>query len=358
MNKKMLIIYAVFALISSCKNYAIKDLEQKTKGQVNGFLDKISDSLKNKITSSGPKVDKVAKKLQEEEMMPGDDPNGSIIALQPVLPPNSYDNTSVSTIKVTEQSGGQQEERKVEKTEAEKEENGKKEKVEKKEEKQVSEKVKVEVEEKKEEQKNTEENTKEKEEREQKRQEEERQKKVKEEERKKKERERQEEEKQRQQQEEKERRQVDDRIKTLASKIDEINENIDVIAGQASVRAQGVIDRITGPIYDDFTDDDDSIRKTWDLEDEETETELGRLLEELSDARDKLRTKLNEGDKAYVLDTRSDEPKLKENVNVGEISSELIKLKSKLEEVKKYLESKDNFETIKGYIDESNDDYE
>ncbi|WP_215535822.1 outer surface protein ErpG [Borreliella bavariensis] len=49
MNKKMFIICAVFALIISCKNYAIsedlKNLEQNVKGKVEGFLEAKKEGL-------------------------------------------------------------------------------------------------------------------------------------------------------------------------------------------------------------------------------------------------------------------------------------------------------------------------
>ncbi|MBB6213883.1 hypothetical protein QIA17_05745 (plasmid) [Borreliella californiensis] len=69
MNKKikMFIICLVFVLIISCKNYSnSKDLKQNAERKIKGFSDKILDP-KDKITSSGPKVDELAKKLQEEE---------------------------------------------------------------------------------------------------------------------------------------------------------------------------------------------------------------------------------------------------------------------------------------------------
>ncbi|ACL34190.1 ErpM (plasmid) [Borreliella burgdorferi JD1] len=331
MNKKTFIICAVFALIISCKNYAIKDLEQKTKGQVNGFIDKISDSVKNKITSSGSKVDEVAKKLQEEDMMQGDDPNNSVLNPPPALPASGHANTSVLAVKVAEQNGGQQKEQAKESEAKVEEEKGK-------EKEEVEGKAKVE---------------KEKREREaaeqQKRQQEEQQRKVKEEAEKKAKEEQEREEQQKQEEEKK----VKDKIKTLTDKIDEINTDVDDINSKTIVGAQEVIDEVTGPVYDDFVDGKNSIRTTWgDLEEESEEEGLGKLLEELSNARDKLRNKLNEGNKPHTGVEK--EPDLKENVNVSEISSELTELKSKLEEVKKYLEDKDNFETIKEYIDESN----
>ncbi|ACL34074.1 Erp24 protein [Borreliella burgdorferi] len=351
MNKKTLIICAVFALIISCKNFAIKDLEQKTKGQINGFVDKILDPTKDKITSNGTKVDELAKKLQEEdednELMQGDDPNNGVINPPPVLPASSQDNAP--GLKAEQQSGGQQEEqakvRKEDKGKGEKAEDRK----EKQEDKEGSDKEKEEVEEqnkgKKQEAKKE---AKEKQEREelQKRQQEEQQRKAKEEAEKEAKAEQEREEKQKQEEEKK----VKDKLKNLVDKIAKINGDIDGIKGKTSVGAKEVRDKITGPIYDDFTDGSSSIRTIWeDLEDEE-DFGLGKLLKELSDTRGSLRTKLNVGNQPYIIDTRRSEPQLKENVSVSEIKSDLEELKSKLEKVKSYLEDSSKFEEIKGYI--------
>ncbi|PRR06904.1 ErpC protein [Borreliella burgdorferi] len=404
MNKKTFIICAVFALISSCKNFTTsKDLKQNPEGKIKGFLvnNNILDPTKDKIASSGSKVNEVAKKLQEEELMQGDDPNNGVINPPSVLSESGQDNAPVSTGKAEEQGGGQQEQKAKEA-----ESKGEEEKVEGKKEKQDSEKGKVE--EKKEKQENAEGNTKgkevieqqkkqqeetakkakaqkEKREREQKiqqkqeeqqrrakeeeeqqrraKEEEEQQRRTKEEEeqqrRAKEEEERQrrakeEEERQRRAKEEEEKRQVDAQIKRLTSKIDEINGDIDVIKDRVSVGAEEVRDKITGPVYDYFVDGENSIRKTWgggDLEEDDEDSDLGKLLKELSDTRDGLRTKLNEGNKPHTGDK---EPKLKTSVNVSDIKGDLEKLKSYLEKVKGYLENKDNFEDIKGYIEDSN----
>ncbi|MCD2386321.1 ErpC protein [Borreliella burgdorferi] len=355
MNQKAFIICAVFALIISCKNYATsKDLKQNPEGKIKGFL----DPTKDKITSIGPKVDEVAKKLKQEEreLMQGDDPNGSGINPPPTLLENGNDNTLVPIAKSAEQSGDQKEEKSG--------------KVEEKKEKQESKEEKVEEQNQEKKQKKEERNVKE----EKQKQEEERQKQQ-EEARAKAEKQKQEEERQKQQEEarakaEKEKREreekqkqeeekkVKGRIKTLTDKINEINRDIDGIKGQTSIGAEEVRDKITGPIYDDFTDSSSSIRTTWgDLEYEE-DLELGRLLKELSEARDSLRTKLNVDNQPYIIDTRSTEPQLKDNVSVSEIKSDLDELKSKLEEVKEYLEDKDNFEEIKEYVAGSEDNYD
>ncbi|APS99102.1 ErpC protein (plasmid) [Borreliella mayonii] len=331
MNKQMLIIFAVFALIISCKNFATgKDIKQNSEGKIKGFLDKILDPAKDRITSSGLKADEVAKKLQEEEkneLMQGDDPNNGVISPPPALPASGQDNAP--GLKVEQQSGGQQEEQ----AKVGKEDKGEGEKVE----------VRI----RKEKEENKEGNAKEKEEGEKQKA------KAKEEAKQKAERLKREEEQKRKEIEiRQEERQLNNQIGTLVSKIDEINRSIDTIKQQTSVGAQGIIDRITGPIYDDFTDDtNQAIYHIWDLEEEDSE--LGKLLEELSDTRDALRTKLNVDNQAYLADSK-EEPSLKENVKVSEINSELTDLKSKLEEVKKYLEDESNFEEIKGYIEGSN----
>ncbi|WP_418456906.1 ErpC protein [Borreliella kurtenbachii] len=335
MNQKAFIICAVFALIISCKNYATsKDLKQNPEGKIKGFL----DPTKDKITSIGPKVDEVAKKLKQEEreLMQGDDPNGSGINPPPTLLENGNDNTLVPIAKSAEQSGDQKEEKSG--------------KVEEKKEKQ-----KQEEERQKQQEEARAKAEKEKREREEKQKQEEERQKQQEEARAKAEKEKREREEKQKQEEEKK---VKGRIKTLTDKINEINRDIDGIKGQTSIGAEEVRDKITGPIYDDFTDSSSSIRTTWgDLEYEE-DLELGRLLKELSDARNTLRTKLNVDNQPYIIDTRSTEPQLKDNVSVSEIKSDLDELKSKLEEVKKYLENEDNFEEIKEYVAGSEDNYD
>ncbi|WP_418455050.1 hypothetical protein QIA25_07105 (plasmid) [Borreliella spielmanii] len=69
MNKKMkmFIICVFFTLIISCKYYAssedLKNLEQNVKGKVKGFLD-----TKERIVSDDPTVYEIAEKLKEEEL--------------------------------------------------------------------------------------------------------------------------------------------------------------------------------------------------------------------------------------------------------------------------------------------------
>ncbi|WP_418906031.1 ErpC protein [Borreliella carolinensis] len=336
MNKiiKILIIYSVFVLISSCKNYAIKDLEQKTKGQVNGFIDRALDPTKDKIASNGPIVDELAKKLQEEEkeeLMQGDDPSGIGINPPLVLPENDHDNTPAPKVKAAKQSGGQQE-KKVE------DQNG-----EKKRQEQEEEKVKAKAE-------------KEKSER-QKRQQEEQQRKAKKEHQEK-EHQKKEREKEREREREEE-KQVKDKIKDFVDKIDKINRDIDSINPKSffeermEVSGQEVEDKVTGAIYDKITSDnsrDNSLYSIWDESIELDESgRLKNLIDDLEKARGELRAKIKEDE----YDSKNNQ-KNKNIVKVGDIKSDLEKLKSKLDKVKEYLEDKDNFETIKGYIEDSN----
>ncbi len=196
MNQKAFIICAVFALIISCKNYATsKDLKQNPEGKIKGFL----DPTKDKITSIGPKVDEVAKKLKQEEreLMQGDDPNGSGINPPPTLLENGNDNTLVPIAKSAEQSGDQKEEKSG--------------KVEEKKEKQESKEEKVEEQNQEKKQKKEERNVKE----EKQKQEEERQKQQEEARAKAEKEKREREEKQKQEEEKK----VKGRIKTLTDKI-------------------------------------------------------------------------------------------------------------------------------------------
>ncbi|WP_373585039.1 hypothetical protein [Borreliella afzelii] len=363
MNKKMrmFIICIFFTLIISCKNYAssedLKNLEQNVKGKVKGFLD-----TKERIVSDDPTVYEIAEKLKEEELkgkkeskqeqedkeelMQGDDPAN--IDLPSILQTNNQDSTPALEAAQQITSGGQQKE----------EEKGKEEKEQAK-----AEEVKVKEEQKGEQAKaKAEQEKKEKEERERKekeKQQQEQQKKRQEEEKKK--QEEQEKAKAEKERREKEERQIKSKIETLTKKIDEINRDIDSIKYKSwfvenekrlEVKATEVRDKVTGPIYDHFTDDaNKAIYYTWGL-DEEDEEGLGKLLKKLSETRSDLRTKLNEGNQAA---TWNNTPSLKENVNVVEIESDLDSLKSELERVKEYLKNESNFEEIKEYISSSDD---
>ncbi|WP_187981874.1 hypothetical protein [Borreliella bavariensis] len=211
---------------------------------------------------------------------------------------------------------------------------------------------------KQEEERQKQEEERQKQEEERQKQEEERQKQEEERQKQEEERQKQEEERQKQEEEEEE-KQAKDKIEILVKKIDEINRDIDAIKNQSSfvedvkreiVEATEVIDKITGPVYDHFTDGTDAIYIAWyDLD-----TDLEELLQKLRNTRGDLRAKLNEGNQRYI--GVGNEPKLKENVKVFEIESDLDKLKSKLKEVKEYLKNKSNFEKIKENIVNSDDE--
>ncbi len=117
------------------------------------------------------------------------------------------------------------------------------------------------------------------------------------------------------------------------------------------VAATEAIDKITGPIYDHFTDGSNAIYTVWY---DDLDTDLKELLEKLRDTRSNLRAKLNVDNQRYTWG--SNEPKLKENVKVVEIESDLDKLKSELKGVKEYLKNKSNFEKIKENIVNSVDE--
>ncbi len=339
MNKKMkiFIICAVFVLISSCKidttgknatgkdatgkNTIGKDAEQNVKGKIQGFLEKILDPVKDKIASNGPIADELAKKLQEEEKVNnGEEENDKAVFLGEESKEDEEENEQAVNL----EEKNAEEDKKVVNLE-EKELEAKKE-TEEDEDKEEIEKQKQEVEKAQE-------------------------RKQRQEEKKRKKQEQQEEKKRKRQEQRKERR-AKNKIKKLTDKIDEISWNIDGIESQTSVKPKAVIDKITGPVYDYFTDDNKkAIYKTWgDLEDEEGEG-LGKLLKELSDTRDELRTKLNKDNKKYYA--HENEPPLKENVDVSEIKEDLEKVKSGLEKVKEYLKDNSKFEEIKGYISDS-----
>ncbi|WP_187983635.1 hypothetical protein, partial [Borreliella bavariensis] len=304
--------------------------------------------IAEKLKEEELKGKKESKQEQEdkEELMQGDDPAN--IDLPSILQTNNQDSTPALEAAQQITSGGQQKE----------EEKGKEEKEQAK-----AEEVKVKEEQKGEQAKaKAEQEKKEKEERERKekeKQQQEQQKKRQEEEKKK--QEEQEKAKAEKERREKEERQIKSKIETLTKKIDEINRDIDSIKYKSwfvenekrlEVKATEVRDKVTGPIYDHFTDDaNKAIYYTWGL-DEEDEEGLGKLLKKLSETRSDLRTKLNEGNQAA---TWNNTPSLKENVNVVEIESDLDSLKSELERVKEYLKNESNFEEIKEYISSSDD---
>ncbi|SCW44170.1 Erp protein C-terminus [Borreliella japonica] len=309
MKKKMVIICAVFAVIISCKNYAGgEDLKQNLEEQVKEIKQgveierKIKQGIEKQVEGFLEKKegiisdDEIAKKLKEEEELKEKKENKQEDEEELMRGDEPNSHISEPALKTTRGSGGQQKE---EQQQEEKEEQAK---------------AKAEQE--------------------------------------------------RKEKEEQEEKQVKSKIKTLTKKIDEINRDIDSIKHKSwfvedekrlEVKATEVRDKVTGPIYDHFTDDtNQAIYYTWGL-DEEEDSELAKLLKKLGETRHSLRNKLNEGNKAYILDGKSKEPNLKENVKVDEIESDLGKLKSELEEVKNYLENESNFETIKEYVSSSDD---
>lgn len=351
MNKKIIIfiVGSVFELIISCKNYAdLKQSVEQAEQKVKGFREGVEKKVKQGIKQAEQKVkgflgkevkdisDEIAKKLKEEEkdkkeekkeqakevkkqkekkeeLMQADDPN-NINHAQILQQANGQD--SKPALEAVQQSanGGQQ---KAEEEAKEKEVRAK-----------------------------AEQEAKEKEERKRKQQEEEREKREKE---------------------------VKAKIEELTNKIDEINNGIDSIKHRRwfvedekrfKVKATEVRDKVTGPVFDYFTNDskgdtgegaqtEESIYYGWGLTDlEEDEEELVKLLKELQDTRSSLRTKLNVGNQQKVV--LQPDPELKESVKVSEIESDLEELKSKLEKVKNYLRDEAHFDTIKGYINDAN----
>ncbi|QFI15096.1 hypothetical protein DB723_05215 (plasmid) [Borrelia maritima] len=70
MNKRLYVIFAVFALIISCKNYASsEDLKQNFKKQVKGFLDTKKEELVGGLTNLTLEV--CSKGQSEEQVVQG-----------------------------------------------------------------------------------------------------------------------------------------------------------------------------------------------------------------------------------------------------------------------------------------------
>ncbi|MBB6043633.1 hypothetical protein [Borreliella yangtzensis] len=356
MNKKiiMFITCAVFALIMSCDNHGnLKKIEEKNQGKENQKVNKNNQGGDLK----GPQV----KGFLEKALIEASSPIGGLLNKAPTLLANNHKEKSQESAN----NGGQERQKQNQEDNKKQEKEQQKQKVEV----QVSEDKKVEKleEAKGQEKENLQvQETQVQEQAEQKEKSEEEQ--VKQEEHLQVqtaeaeveiEVEEEEEERGEGKRQKKEDGEIKYEIKVLTKKIDEINDNIDVIKRKSSyveeipLNPQEIIDKVTGPVYDDFTDDSkQAIYHTWGLMNEDEEG-LPKLLKELGDTRSSLRTKLNIGNQKKVA-LQSD-PKLKENVRVSEIESELNNLKSKLEEVKEYLKDQSHFETIKGYInDDSN----
>ncbi|ACO38048.1 Erp26 protein [Borreliella burgdorferi] len=351
MNKKMkmFIICAVFALMISCKIDATgKDIKQNVKEQVQGFVDKILDPVKDKIASNGPIADELAKKLQEEELMHGDDPNNILIGSPPVFPASGNDNAL--TVKAEGQSGDQQE-GKAKEAEAKAEEEKAEDKKEIQEGEEENVKEKELAEEQKREKKQQQEETKDKEAEEIRRK---RIEQYKKEEKERLERKKQREERKRLRESESSENFLERvtrvKISTVAKQIDRMISDIDSINQQSSfeermeVSGKEVEDKVTGAIYDDITDQrssGNSIYSHWS-DDFEENSELEGILENLESARTGLRSKIKEG--------KGEDEKNKNVVKVIEIKEDLEKVKSGLEKVKEYLKDSSKFEEIKGYV--------
>lgn len=308
MNKKMrmLIICAVFAMISSCKNYAnsedLKNLEQQNvKGKVKGFLD-----TKERIVSDDPTVYEIAEKLKEEEELKDKKENKQEKvereekqeAKEELIQsddPNSHSNMQV--VKTTRDSGGQQ-----------KEEQRKEEDKKEKEEREREEDLKRRRRERyKEDQKKMEERKKQLEKRRKEREEEAKENPLK--------------------------KITKNKIKEAANKIDTIISNIDNIEREQDTTGKRVEDNVTYPIYDDITDAKDSIYIMWgeNIDD----SNIDDLFTNLRNIRYDLRGKIKDNN-----DTN------KNIVKVSDIRNDLKNLKSYLEKIKVYLENSENEELI------------
>ncbi|OJH14221.1 hypothetical protein ER70_10025 (plasmid) [Borreliella bissettiae] len=335
---RMLIICAVFALISSCKYYARsgEDLKQNTEGKIKGFLGKILDP-KDKITSSGSKVGELAKKLQEEENEKDvnleekeglkndlkDYNDGKVLNPEPIALESKEPKLETAEILKPELP----EEPKLpvvvkpvvkEKTEEEKAKD-----------KEYEELRKRRIEKY---QKEEEERLKRKEERLKRKEERLKRKKL---------------------------RELEssenflegvtkDKISTVAEQIDKIISDINSINPGApfeessEISGKEVEDRVTGAIYDDITDMSTrgtSIYSEWGDYLEE-EGELKGFLDQLEEARTELRSKIKE----------SDNKTNKTTVKISDIKEDLEKLKDSLKKLKESLQSTANKEEIQKAI--------
>ncbi|WP_158309986.1 hypothetical protein [Borreliella finlandensis] len=298
MNKKMFIICVIFALISSCKNYASsEDLKQNVKEQVKGLLKK--------------------------DLMQSDYPNNILFDLNPLptLPVNSLDNAPI--LKTT-QNG-------VHKEDKGKEDKGKEDKG--KEDKGKEDKGK---EDKGKEDKGKEDKGKEEQEREEefKRR---RREKYKEDQKKMEERKKQLEKRRKEREEESKENPLEkitrNKIKEAVSKIDIIIRNIDDVEREQYTTGKSVEDNVTYPIYDDITDAKDSIYSMWG--ESIDDTNIYNLFKNLRNARSDLRSKI-----------KNDDDINKNIVKVSDIKGDLGNLKIYLVKIKEYLENSEKEELI------------
>ncbi|AZA27363.1 MULTISPECIES: hypothetical protein [Borreliella] len=140
------------------------------------------------------------------------------------------------------------------------------------------------------------------------------------------------------------------KISTVTKQIDKIIRDIYSINSgsffeeRMEVSGKEVEDKVTGAIYDDITDDrsnGNSIYSEWS-DDLEEESGLKKLIDELEKARTELRGKIKEG--------KDNNEKNKDIVKISDIKEDLEKIKDKLEELKKYLQSNDNKEEIQKLV--------
>ncbi|WP_417903126.1 hypothetical protein [Borreliella bissettiae] len=348
MNKKrkMFTIWFVFAMIISCKNYAIKDLEQKTKEKVSGFLD-----TKERIVSDDPTVYEIAEKLKEEEELKGkkdanlenkeekEDSNKNDLkdnedakVLKPELEPIALENKEpkleiagilkpelpempklplvvkpVIKEKTEEEKAKDREAEELRRRRIEKYQKEEEERLKRKEERLKRKKLRE-----SESSENFLEGV------------------------------------------------TKGKISTVAKQIDKIISDINSINQQSSFEERMVVsgkeveDKITGAIYDDITDNrsnGNSIYSEWgDFLEEESG--FKSLIDELEKARTELRGKIKEG--------KDNDEKNKNTVIISDIKVDLEKLKDSLKKLKEYLQSSDHKEklqkVVKCLIDPESDD--
>lgn len=339
MNKKVFIICAIFALISSCKNYAssedLKNLEQNVKGKVKGFLD-----TKERIVSDDPTVYEIAEKLKEEELK-GKKENKE--KKEDSNKNDLKDNEDAKVLKPELESIA------LEDREPKLEIAGKILKPELPEIPKLPIVAKSVVKEKTEEEKAKDreyEELKRKRIEQYQKQEEERLKRKEEREKRKKLR-------------ESESGEsflegiTKNRILEIARKIDKITSDIDSINPKSyfeektEVSGKEVEDKVTGAIYDDITSSnssDSSVYSDWSeyLDLEEKENGLESLIKKLEEDRKGLRAK--------IKIKKGNIEKNKDIVKVSDIKEDLEKIKDKLKELKEYLQSNANKEELKKVI--------
>ncbi|WP_373589045.1 hypothetical protein [Borreliella afzelii] len=140
------------------------------------------------------------------------------------------------------------------------------------------------------------------------------------------------------------------KISTVTKQIDKIIRDIYSInpgsffEERMEVSGKEVEDKVTGAIYDDITDDrsnGNSIYSEWS-DDLEEESGLKKLIDELEKARTELRGKIKEG--------KGDNEKNKNTVKISDIKEDLEKLKDFLRKLKEYLQSSDNKEEIQKLV--------